>query len=62
MKCKPNSELESRPAGAEIEATPEMIEAGAKVICSVTFDLGDQEFWAEKVYRAMAALNPRAAG
>ncbi|KKL16083.1 hypothetical protein LCGC14_2499120 [marine sediment metagenome] len=46
----------------EIEVTPEMIAAGADVIVSVTFDLADEDFWAEQVYRAMAAKKPCVAG
>ena len=32
MKCKSNSDLGSPPAGAEIEVTPAMIVAGAKIL------------------------------
>lgn len=41
-----------------IDITPEMIEAGMSVLCRMELAFADEEFWAEKVYRAMAALAP----
>ena len=39
--------------------TPEMIEAGASVLYRMEFAFASEEFWAEEVYRAMAALAPQ---
>jgi hypothetical protein len=44
-------------AGApEIEITPEMIEAGAAVLCRFETFTASEEYWAEEVYRAMRAV------
>ena len=40
----------------DAEITPEMIEAGTAVLCRMELAFADEEFWAEKVYRAMAAV------
>jgi hypothetical protein len=41
---------------AELEVTPEMIEAGAAVLCRMTTYFGaDEEVWAERIYRAMTS-------
>ncbi len=42
-----------------IEVTPEMVEAGTSVFCRMTILVADEEFWAEEIYRAMAARSPR---
>ena len=44
----------------EIEITPEMIDAGAAVLAGFETYFSDEEMWAERVYRAMAALRPNA--
>ena len=41
---------------SEIEVTPEMIEAGAFLLCGFQTTTLDEEHWAEAVYRAMAAV------
>lgn len=38
----------------EIEVTPEMIKAGASVLCSFETLTASEEYWAEKVYKAMS--------
>lgn len=43
----------------EIEITPEMIEAGAAVLCHMSPSMGEPDYWAEEVYRAMMARLPR---
>ena len=43
---------------AEIEITPEMIEAGTNVLYRMTTHIADEEYWAEEVYRAMSSLSP----
>ena len=40
----------------EIEVTPEMIEAGASVLCGFNTYFTGEAFWAEKVYRVMAEV------
>ena len=53
------ADLDRDERGREAEITPEMIEAGASVLCRMTTALADEEFWAVETYRAMAALAPR---
>lgn len=38
-----------------VDVTPEMIEAGAAVLCRMEPAFATEEFWAERVYRAMEA-------
>jgi hypothetical protein len=58
-------DLEAKPApkgdGApdEIEVTPEMIEAGARLLCGYETLTRDEAHWAEEVYRAMRRAAPR---
>jgi len=50
------------PSNEEIEVTPEMIEAGVGAICSANAELSpwvSYEDLAERVYRAMAQLDPK---
>ena len=56
MKGKPNPELESRPAGAEIEVTPEMIEAGVNLLLDFNVETCDPY----RVVREILTLAPRA--
>ena len=53
--------MAERQAGAEVEITPEMIESGGSVLCEMELAFADEDFWAEKVYRAMAAVSPSSA-
>lgn len=46
---------ERAPAVGEIEITPEMLDAGASVLCGFETETADERYWAEEVYRAMAA-------
>jgi hypothetical protein len=39
----------------EIEVTPEMIAAGAAVLCRFETFTASEAYWAEEVYRAMRA-------
>ncbi len=55
-----DSHNKGRQAAAEIEVTPEMIEAGASVLYGMETAFAGEEFWAEEVYRAMASLLPGA--
>jgi hypothetical protein len=53
--------IDSIEAGApeqEIEITPEMIEAGACVLCRFETFTADEEYWAKEVYRAMRKAAP----
>jgi hypothetical protein len=53
--------LDSIEAGApeqEIEITPEMIEAGAGVLCGFETETTDETYWARKVYIAMREAAP----
>ena len=43
---------------SEIEVTPEMVEAGASVLYGMELAFASEEFWAERVYRAMASVRP----
>jgi hypothetical protein len=43
---------------AELEVTPEMIEAGAAVLCRMTTHFAGEDYWAEEIYKAMAARRP----
>ena len=45
-------------ANAEIEITPEMIEAGTSVLYGMELAFASEESWAERVYRAMASVRP----
>lgn len=55
--------MADRPAPElEIEITPEMIEAGASVLCGFNTYYSGEEHWAEEVYRAMRALSPEVRG
>jgi hypothetical protein len=42
----------------EIEVTPEMIEAGAAVLCGFETETADESFWAKEVFLAMAMESP----
>ncbi len=53
MKCKPNSELESRPAGAEIEVTPEMIEAGIGILLRYHREYSDEADVVREIFLRM---------
>jgi hypothetical protein len=44
---------DDRPRLDEIEVTPEMVEAGASVLCGFHTFFADEASWAEDVYRAM---------
>ena len=57
MKCKPNAELESRPAGAEIEVTPEMIEAGVGAFCAYDCRFEGPEHVVVEIFEAMQAAS-----
>jgi hypothetical protein len=47
-------------AGApEIEVTPAMIEAGVAEFCQAETYFSTEEYWAERIYRAMRAAAPR---
>ncbi len=37
----------------EIEVTPGMVRAGASVLCGMELAFASEEYWAEKVYKAM---------
>jgi hypothetical protein len=43
---------------AEIEITPEMIEAGASVLYRMELAFANEEFYAERIYRAMFSRSP----
>jgi hypothetical protein len=44
-----------------VEITPEMIEAGASVLCRFETFTAGETYWAAEVYRAMALLRPSSA-
>ncbi len=46
-------------ADEEIEITPEMIEAGASVLCGFETLTASESYWAEMVYRAMHSVAKR---
>lgn len=52
--------MPDRPAliEGEIEVTPNMIEAGASVLYGMELAFAGEEFWAKKIYRAMASVAP----
>ena len=62
-EARPNgvtvTRVKARPDGEEIELTPEMIEAGASVLCGFSTYFSDEAHWAKEVYKAMvkAALH-----
>lgn len=46
--------MADRPAPTEeIEITPEMIEAGASILCGFETETAGEEYWAKKVFLAM---------
>jgi hypothetical protein len=49
------------PATEKIEITPEMIEAGASVLCRFETFTAGESYWAEEVYKAMASRRPSSA-
>jgi hypothetical protein len=44
------------PRSDEVEVTPEMVAAGTAVLYRMDTHIADEEFWSEKVYRAMSAF------
>jgi len=42
----------------DIEITPEMIEAGASILCHFQTETAGEDYWAEEVYKAMASRKP----
>ena len=62
MESKANSEHESRPAGADVEVTPEMIEAGLEELSYFNPSEDPPEAWSEcvaSIYRAMELVVER---
>ncbi len=54
----PESPDQNGQAGAEIEITPEMIEAGVSVLCEFNTFEASEEYWARRVFAAMVSVAP----
>ena len=48
----------SQVGAPEVEVTPAMIAAGKSVLCDMELSFASEDYWVEKIYRAMTLGRP----